>query len=781
MRTNPGQAVFVPFGARVLQGIVTGYPDAAEVDDVREVSAVADFECVLDQQHIDLADWMVEHYLAPLWDCLAVSMPSGYGQRSVTMVSAVDVPPLLPLDGKDAKILHRVAGKEQVTLDALRESVGTVTMERLRRLQEAGHITVAQGLARPAGRPKTERHIRPGRPAEEMDSEARRLLQARPNSVAGRLLAALAVDGITLTVARELGAQRSHIDGLTEQGWLEEFEVRVERSPLDEMTFAPVPPLRLSEDQQAIADAIWSGGSEHLIHGVTGSGKTEVYLDLVGRVLAAGGGAIVLVPEISLTPQAVRRFGERFGETLAVFHSGLGTGELYDQWYRVKSADARVILGSRSALFAPVPNLRLVVLDEEHEPSYKQSDPQPRYHTRDTARELAHLTGAKLVLGSATPDIATYHRTETGTAVLHVLRDRLVPDGAGGTRTGTQPQIHVVDMREELKAGNRGIFSVPLARAVKRAVGDGKQAILFVNRRGAARFMLCRDCSHVPECTNCRIALGLDTRDSIAPKLTCHHCGRVRKLDEQCPRCGSHRFRPFGVGTQRVEFEARKVFPAARVARWDSDTSSRKGAHEEMVARLQAGEVDIVVGTQLLAKGLDLPNMAVVGVVDADVGLHLPTYLSQERAFQLISQVAGRAGRRDEQGHAFVQTYEPTNPAILAAANGDYAAFYSEECDHRRRAGYPPFGRLARLTFRHPNLEHGLEESSRVATELRTHRDSAGRADPDVLGPAPAYIRRVRGEYRWGILVRGKSPAELIAKVRVGPRWAVDIDPVNLL
>lgn len=782
MATRAGQAVFVPFGARILQGVVTGYPESADVEELREITAIADDDHVLDATHLDLALWMVEEYLAPLWDCLAVSMPHGYGQRSVTMISAVDVPLLFPPDRKDAEILQELAGKGRITLDALRDAVGSVTLERLRKLQKSGHLTVTQGLARPAGHPKTERHLHPLRPAAEVASEARSRTESRPNTVAGRLLAALAGAGsLTLSEARAIGVQRQHIDRLIEEGWLDEVEVRVDRNPLDELTFGSVPSLQLSPDQQAAAEAIRATPGEHLLHGVTGSGKTEVYLDLVGRTLAAGGRAIVLVPEISLTPQAVRRFGERFGETLAVFHSGLGVGELYDQWYQVKAGEARVVLGSRSALFAPVPDLALVILDEEHEPSYKQSEPQPRYHARETARKLARLTGATLLLGSATPDVVSYHRTAAGESGLHVLPERVVPDGAGGTRPGRPPLIQVVDMREELKAGNRGIFSVPLVRGVERALREGNQAILFVNRRGAARFMLCRDCSYVPECSNCRIAMGLDTREAIAPRMTCHHCGRARKLEERCPRCGSHRFRPFGVGTQRIEFEARKVFPGARVARWDSDTASRKGAHEEMVARLQSGAIDIVVGTQMLAKGLDLPKMAVVGVVDADVGLHLPTYMAEERTYQLISQVSGRAGRRDAPGYAFVQTYEPDNPAIVAAATGDYAAFYEHECDHRRRAGYPPFGRLARLTFRHPNVEHGLAEASRVATELRAHRDAAGRADPDVLGPAAAYIRRVRGEYRWGILVRGRAPGELIARVRLGPRWTVDIDPVNLL
>ena len=782
MRVTTGQAVFVPYGPRLLQGVVVGFPDQSEVSEVREIDAIADSHPVLDSVHIDLAYWLSNEYLAPLWDCLSVCLPHGYGQKSVTMVSAVDVPPLLPVNPGDHKVLAALGGREQLTLEALREKVGSVTLERLRKLQAAGQITVTQGLARPAGNPRFERRLRPLRPSAELRTEGRRLATAQARSVAARLLVGLADSGeLTLGEAREMGVQRKHVEHLIEQGWLEEVEIRLDRAPYELLPATSTQPLRLSDAQQAVADAIWDTPGEHLLHGVTGAGKTEVYLDLIRRVLDDGASAIVLVPEISLTPQAMRRLGERFGDQLAIFHSGLSGGELYDQWYQVQSGEKRLVLGSRSALFVPAPRVQLIVLDEEHEPSYKQSDPQPRYHARSAARFLAGLTGARLVLGSATPDVTSYARAKGGQASLHVLDERLIPDGNGRVRPGKPPTIEVVDMREELKAGNRGIFSIPLVRAVRQALTEGNQSILFVNRRGAARFMLCRDCGYVPECPTCRVAMGLDTTDAIAPRLICHHCGRSRKLDEECPRCRKKRYRPFGVGTQRIEYEAHRAFPGARIARWDSDTSRRKGAHESLVARLEAGEIDVVVGTQLLAKGLDLPRMTVAGAVDADVGLHLPTYLAPERTYQLLAQVSGRVGRRDQPGRAFIQTYEPGHAAIVAAATGGYEQFYELEMEHRRRAAYPPFGRLARLTFRHPKQEHGLEESSRVATELRAHRDAAGRTDPDVLGPSPAYIRRIRGDYRWNVLLRGRNPGQLLDKVRFGPRWTVDIDPVNLL
>jgi len=778
----PGQAVFVPYGARVLQGIVLECHDRMELEEVRPIQAVADPVPVLDQAHIALARWLSETYLAPIWDCVATCLPSGYGQKAVTMVSPVDVPPLLPVYPKDQKILQYVGAHGRVPVDQLRESVGSVSMQTLRRLQEHGHLTVVQGLARPAAQAKLERRVRlvGERPMAEARAEELEAKSAR--SIAARVLRLLLErHDVPLAEIRATGAQPGHLRTLEAQGLIEQYQQRVERDPLAGWRFEPKPELVLAPAQQAAADRIWENRGSWLIHGVTGSGKTEVYLDLVRRTIEAGKGAIVLVPEISLTPQAIRRYGERFGETLTVLHSGLGTGELYDQWYRIQRGDARLVIGSRSAIFAPVPNLGLVVLDEEHEWSYKQTDPQPRYHTRDAARELCRLTGATLVLGSATPDVVTYHRTEIGEMGRIELTERLAPLEDGRVGPGTMPHISVVDMREELKAGNRGVFSFPLQRAIKRALADGEQSILFVNRRGSARFMLCRDCGFLPMCPSCELAFSLDLSDATRPLLRCHHCGRTKRLDERCPKCDSTRYRPFGVGTQRIEQEARKTFPGARVARWDSDVASRKGSHEAIVRRLEAGEIDIVVGTQMLAKGLDLPQMTVVGVVDADVGLSLPDYHAQERTFQLLSQVAGRAGRRDKPGWVYFQTYEPEATPIVAAANHDYQSFFEDEIAHRRRAGYPPFTRLVRLVFRHQNREHGLQEASRVAGELRMRRDAAGRGEPDVLGPQPAYIARLRGEYRWQILLRGRHPAELVARVRLGSNWAVDVDPASLL
>lgn len=778
---RPGQAVFVPYGPRVLQGIVLERAATSSIDDVRPITAIADDAVVLDEAHISLARWMSREYLAPLWECVATCLPHGYGQKAVTMVSPVDIPPLLPVYPQDQRILAYLAEHGRVPLDTLRSSVPGATTVRLQRLQRDGHLTVVQGLARPAVRAKTQRRVRLLRKAADAAAEAERMEGIRTHSVAARLLRRLAESGdVPLADMREAGATVQTMTRLAEAGWLEQYEAPVTRDPLRDYRFERRDLPTLTPEQTAAVERMGPGGA-YLLHGVTGAGKTEVYLTLVQQALKRGQSAIVLVPEISLTPQAIRRYGERFGDTLAVFHSGLGGGELYDEWWRTKRGETRVIVGSRSAVFAPIVSPGIIILDEEHEWTYKQADPQPRYHAREAARELCRLTGATLVLGSATPDVVTYHASETGGLERVELSERVVAAPTGELVTGRHAQSTVVDMREELRTGNRSIFSRPLARAIRTALDRGEQSILFVNRRGAARFMLCRACGHVPLCPACELAMSLDEAGTVHARLRCHHCGRERRLQDGCPNCGSGKYRPFGVGTQRVEAEAKKEFPRARVARWDSDVANRKGAHERIVAALEAGEIDILVGTQLLAKGLDLPQMTVVGVVDADVGLSLPEFHAHERAFQLLSQVSGRAGRREREGFVFIQTYEPDAPPIVAAAAHDYRAFYEHELAHRRRAGYPPFSRLVRLVHRGRDEAAALKEATRVAADLRTERDVLGGREPDVLGPTPAFIARVRGEYRWQVLLRGREPARLVERIRLGDRWSVDVDPASLL
>ena len=483
-----GQAVFVPFGSRVLQGIVLGETDAPPAQEARPIEAVADPQPVLDGPHRTLARWLSDRYLAPLWECVTTCLPSGYGQRSMTVVSPVDLPLLLPSEPRDQRVLQYLAENGQTSLDTLREALGQAPRDLLQRLQASGHLTVAQGLARPAGRPRMERRVALVAEPEFARRHARELSEKAPRSVSARVLERLAeARDTTLTEVRELGAQRRHLDDLAEGGWLREYEARVERDPIGERLPEALPPARLTATQGEVLQAIAGTPGEYLLHGVTGSGKTEVYLELARRTLAAGGGVIVLVPEISLTPQAIRRYGEQFPAEIAVLHSSLSAGELYDQWYRIQRGESRLVVGSRSAIFAPVVNLGLVVLDEEHEWTYKQVDPQPRYHTRDAAAELCRLSGATLVLGSATPDVTTYHRAEVGTLTRLDLPSRVMALDSGETKTVPLPNITVVDMREELKAGEPwGLQRAAQERPATGAGGKGTVDPVREPARGGA-------------------------------------------------------------------------------------------------------------------------------------------------------------------------------------------------------------------------------------------------------------------------------------------------------
>jgi primosomal protein N' (replication factor Y) len=465
---------------------------------------------------------------------------------------------------------------------------------------------------------------------------------------------------------------------------------------------------------------------------------------------------------------------------VAVVHSGLSLGQQFDQWRRIRDGHYAVVVGARSAVFAPQPDLGLIVMDEEHEWTYKQEEPAPRYHTRAVAEKLAELTGAVLVLGSATPDLESYHRARAGRYRLLALAERVQPaaDGSRSCSVRPLPGVEVVDLRQELKAGNRSIFSRSLGRAVAEALAGGEQVILFLNRRGAASFVQCRDCGHVPTCSACAVSL---TYHASEQRLICHHCHRSRRLPERCPQCQSPRIRFLGIGTEKVEEEAGHAFPGARLLRWDRDVTRRRGAHERILARFLAHEADILIGTQMIAKGLDMPAVTLVGAISADVGLNLPDYRSGERTFQLLEQVAGRAGRGPRGGRVIIQTYTPHHYAIEAAARHDYDAFYEHEASLRRRLGYPPFGRLARLVFAHTNAAHAQEQALRMAAVLRRERDVRGIPNLDVLGPAPALVPKVRGRYRWQITLRGGDPAELLGALSFSQGWTVDIDPVSLL
>ncbi len=787
---RPGHLVYVPFGQRVVQGVVLEVTETPAYAEAKDVLDLAHPEPLLLPHQPALARWLSAHYLAPLFDCVALMLPPGSEQRPLTYVRprvGADQVASLRLAPHVRRALELALARGEVEMRELERALGAA------RAQSAVSALVRRGLAerryalaRPRGRPRVALHLRLLLPPAQAEALADEWQGRRPRLAS--LLRLLAREGpiVPWREARaRLGLQRAALAPLRSAGALALEEVPVLRGPLAPAVAARTePPPTLTPAQRAAAEAIVAalrrpppadGPSVFLLHGLTGSGKTEVYLAAIAQALAQGRRAIVLVPEISLTPQTVQRFAARFPGQVTVLHSGLSLREQFDTWHRLREGRHGVVVGARSAIFAPVPDLGLVVVDEEHEWTYKEEDRAPRYHARRVAEELCRLTGAVLVLGSATPDVESYHAARSGRYRLLELPHRLRPDGQGGVLPAPLPEVQVVDMRQELKAGHRGIFSRALLREMAAALDAREQVILFLNRRGTASFLQCQECGHVPTCPGCEVAY---TYHGQQGRLLCHHCNRGRRVPASCPACDSALLRPVGTGTQRVEEEVRRLFPGVRTLRWDRDAARNREAHERIMSLFASHQADVLVGTQMLAKGLDLPLVTVVGVVLADIGLHVPDFRAGERTFQLLEQVAGRAGRGPRGGRVILQTYSPQHPVLQAVAAHDYLSLYREEAALRARLRYPPFGRLVRLTYAHASGPRAQQEAARQASRLRQVVQREG-LDLDVLGPAPAHPLRLRGRYRWHVTLRGPDPHALLQRWPLPEGWTVDVDPLG--
>jgi primosomal protein N' (replication factor Y) len=504
-----------------------------------------------------------------------------------------------------------------------------------------------------------------------------------------------------------------------------------------------------------------------LLDGVTGAGKTAIYVEAIAASLAAGRPALVLVPEIALALPLVDRLRADLSARVAVVHSGLGEGERADEWRRIRAGDVDIVVGTRLAIGSPLADIGLIVVDEEHDAGYK-SDRTPRLQARDAAVRLGELAGAAVVLGSATPAVETIARARDGQWRRVELPAR---------PTGRPPQIDVVDLRLELAEGNRGLLSRALATALEKLQAeDGEQAILVINRRGSASVVVCRDCGHVQACPDCTRPL---VYHQAGMTLRCHHCGRAVPLADRCPSCASPRIRYLGGGTERVERETRVRSPGLRVGRLDRDIVERKGAAAKVVDAFAEGRLDVLVGTGLVTKGLDIPGVTLVGIVSADVALNLPDERAAERTYQLLAQAVGRAGRGDRPGRAIIQTYQPDHPAIQAVANARPESFYDAELELRRRFGSPPFGRLVKLTVAMPDADDARAEAYAMADRLRARAVERG-GTVSVVGPAPAYIARRADRWRWNVVLRGDDPSALLDG-GLEPPWSVDVDPESLL
>ncbi len=822
---------------------------------MRDLIDLADPEAALTPAQLQLARWLAEHYRAPLYECLSLMLPVGVAQESEPTwrptPAGMEIE-LGTLPEKQRAVLFFLRRNGETTERELRDTLrgGDAELRDIyAALQDRGLALRGARLTSPKARPRLERTVRLIVPVPAAEQAFDDLTRAPKQRDALRTILALASGGeaiLASEVYRSGEADLSALRALSKRGLLEMDTIEVLRDPLRSVVVpADVPPAltlaqqrvwriisaALDQIQQAadqedsdrnISDhgesdrgvagrgapdrGLQSAPPQHrsfLLHGVTGSGKTEIYLRAIGRALRMGRQALVLVPEIALTTQLVRRFAARFPGLLAVLHSGLSDGERYDEWRRLRRGEARVAIGSRSAVFAPLPDLAVVIVDEEHETTFKH-DGSPRYHARDTARRLAELTGAVLIMGSATPAVETYTEAKAGTLGMLELLERvgMGQDASGLPRSETLPlpPVKIIDMRRELQSGNRSVFCRPLQDAIEQVLERGEQVILFLNRRGAAAFVLCRDCGHVVSCPNCSGPLTVHYEEeaggagqaarksdlsnglqSSASLLVCHSCSHRELMPLLCPNCWSPRIKSFGIGTQRVVEEMQVLFPNARTMRWDRDTVTRKGDHGRMLDRFLAHEADVLVGTQMIAKGLDLPLVSLVGVVAADTGLFLPDFRAGERSFQLLTQVAGRAGRRSAGSQVIVQTYNPEHYALRAAQEHDYAAFYTQEIAFRRAANYPPYTRLVRFLYQAGNDDRGRREAEQLAQAIREIAEGLQLPEWGLIGPAPAFFHRVRNRYRWHLLLRATDPTPLLRRLRPNPGWVVDVEPVQVL
>jgi primosomal protein N' (replication factor Y) len=799
----PGSLVTVPFGKQTLQGVVWRFTEHPEVAETKAVLSVLDPKPVLTPAQLGLAEWLSENTLAPLAQCFALMLPPGLSKQADTLYQlnrpALEGQALTPLQQRIADLLERRGALRGRQMDnSLRNQAWRPAALQM---QRRGWLTGQSVLPPPSVQPRLARTVALAVPPGEIEARLGVPPKAanRANAFRRRraILDFLAGESepvqLAWVYAAAQGGNFADLEALAELDLIALSESEVWRDPLEAIEAAAITstPLPLTADQQRAWNALQPALNAavtgraplpHVLYGVTGSGKTELYLYAVAEALRRGRSAVVLVPEISLTPQTARRFAARFPGQVGLIHSRLSEGERYDTWRRARMGQLPIIVGPRSALFAPLPNLGLIVLDEFHDQSYYQDEMPPAYSALETALSLARLTGSLLVLGSATPDVTLMAR-----AYKHNWPVLRLPQRAPAHRQFAAPgeveappplpRIQIVDLRQELKAGNRSIFSRSLQAALQETLDQQHQAILFLNRRGTATYVFCRDCGEALKCPRCDLPL---TFHAAQGGLVCHTCNYRRQMPQRCPACKSTQIRQMGLGTERVEAEAQAAFPQARVLRWDAETARQKDAHELLLTHFSNHQADILVGTQMIAKGLDLPLVTLVGVILAEVGLQMPDFRAGERAFQLLTQVAGRAGRSPLGGQAIIQTYQPDHYAIQAAARQDYDGFLSQELAYRRKLRFPPYTRLARLELRDSDPARAEKNAQVLGQRLQDWIAAARSSSVEMIGPAPCFFSRQNGLYRWQIILRSSDPAALL-RGRDLSGWLVEIDPPSLL
>jgi primosomal protein N' (replication factor Y) len=778
-RLRVGSRVLVPFGRRRLTGVVVATSKHTDIpeDKLRSVSEILDAEPAITPDLLELAEWMADYYMCSLGEAVSQMVPPGtkIASKKVYRLEG-DAYTSSSLTGDEEQVVALIRRGDSIEEELLKTKLkkAGVPLNCLKSLVKKGVLTYESVLSRPKAQPKVTSFYELAAP---VDAEVMNKLKKRAPKQASIVEALLAADSpLSITAVRAASGTHSALAALIKKGIIRKSAKRELRT-IDEDGLESTGVVRELTQAQMNAVSKTSSLLEAgefqviLLHGVTGSGKTEVYAKASEKAVDMGRGVIILVPEIALTPHMIGYLSGRFGDLLTVVHSGLSPGERLDIWTRIRNGDARVVVGPRSALLTPVKDIGLIIVDEEHEGTYKQNDP-PRYHARDVAVVRGKLAGAPVVLGSATPSMESYSNAVEGKYDLVSLPERI--------DSRPLPDVTIVDMRDTIRHGS---FSEELLAAMKDALSRGKQIILFINRRGFSSFLQCTDCGETIKCDRCSVAM---TYHSSEKTLRCHYCDLRKGVPDQCHKCGSHLLRYGAPGTQKIEQELCEILPQAKVIRMDADTTRRKGAAAKILKEFERGEYDILLGTQMVAKGFDFPNVEVVGAVSADCGLNLPDFRAAERTFQLMTQVAGRSGRGPDPGRVFIQSFNPEHYSIRLAKDQKFEPLYEKEVGMRKPLGYPPFSHLALVVVRSKDRSGTQKVAMDMAGIIRKNAPALS-----VLGPAPAPIEKLAQSYRWHVLIKSRSRRALkeglrscLEKARTRPGGAIvtiDIDPIDML
>ncbi len=799
---QPGTRVLAALGRSVREGVVIELIDQLVLPDpsieIKPLVDCLDDSPTFSEELLALTKWIAKYYMSSWGEALKIAIPAAVRtqQRRVIHLLATDeqiemMKKRMPLQSRILSILRQHGGLSPNQLSRRLGREYAKLSPVISKLREKGLIELKSDF-QSKSKPRTTLVVKLTKPIAEVETQMPALIKRAPKQ-AQLLELILAqrhnwqdLSWPATELIKHTNTSLSTLRALERKALIGITRVKAVRNPLSLQALPSTQVITLNTDQAIALGAIQTAINQNrrtpfLLHGVTGSGKTEIYMRSIAIALNRKKGTIVLVPEIALTPQTISRFVGRFGQRVAVLHSDLSDGERYDQWQRIKAGEADIVVGPRSAVFAPMPNLGLIVVDEEHETSYKQTDASPRYHARDVAIKRSELANCPVILGTATPSMESFYRAKADN--YHLLN---LPSRVSNIK---MPTVQIVDMREELEKGNRSIFSVALRRGIEKRLTQQEQVILFLNRRGYSTHVFCRTCGHVERCKHCSIAL---TFHYHTKRLVCHHCGYERPTPEVCPQCGSIYFRYFGLGTQQVEEQAIKAFPKASVNRMDTDSTKHKDAHRKILGAFRTGEIDILVGTQMIAKGLDFPDVTLVGVISADTALNLPDFRAGERAFNLLAQVAGRSGRSHAGGEVIIQTYMPEHYSIQASREHDYHGFYREEIGYREKFLYPPYSHAATILIRGPVEKEVIRVASCLLScleKLQTEEFS----DVIIRGPVAAPLSKIMGKFRWHFLLRCEQAETLRETARravgaIEPAATtkdvdviVDIDPISVL